>query len=503
MSRVPVSTDAAPFQTAVKIMRRTGLGKDSQNLELGSNTAANSMAPSKAGSEAGDGSQRENGVVSPTDSTTAKDKTLMTREEREAKYKETRERIFKDFEDGDNAEVSDANEGSNEVSRTSSVNEKKKTKKQRNHDDGFEARSKFNAYYPTQYPASTYDQAAPIPGTYYNAYGPQHHVTMNQPGQLGSTVSQQVYSHGYQAVPNPPAFPISMQQMPLMTGPPYSAQPPSSSAFPGYSQTPQFYQPIQQQLPMGQHSPSMSSPALNNNVQLSRPQSHLPDQQWPLNTFPYVYQRPRDQQKYYAPPMHDQTTTPPMHTIPYPFGQLPYQPNLRGGGTQHPLPGSYNRQPFNPQTRAFVPGSGSIMQVIPYGVRSNDSIARGQGSTFSNGNQSGPYGQFPESFSQVPSLPMPAVFGQNQEQKTYGSRKSSTHANNANGPPIPSSLSKWGTPAHLPPKPPPPEAPGIPEVQHSLPANVHASMNIQPLSNGQPMPSFQNGVYSMPTAGNQ
>ena len=132
------------------IMRRAGLGKDAQSVESGANTADGSMAPSKAGSETGDESQRGTGVASPTDSNLAKDKSAMTREEREAKYNETRERIF-----GPKSEIADSNEAVNEVSRTSSRNEKKK-KKHKNNDDGFEARSQFNAYYPSmQYPSTS------------------------------------------------------------------------------------------------------------------------------------------------------------------------------------------------------------------------------------------------------------------------------------------------------------------------------------------------------------
>ena len=143
------------------IMRRAGLGKDAQSVESGANTADGSMAPSKAGSETGDESQRGTGVASPTDSNLAKDKSAMTREEREAKYNETRERIF-----GPKSENADSNEAVNEVSRTSSRNEKKK-KKHKNNDDGFEARSQFNAFYhPLQYPATTYDQTTASPAYY-------------------------------------------------------------------------------------------------------------------------------------------------------------------------------------------------------------------------------------------------------------------------------------------------------------------------------------------------
>ena len=502
IARPPASTDVAPFQPTVKIMRRAGFGKDGPNTESGLNTTANSMAPSKSGSETGDDSQRGTGVVSPTDSVAAKDKASMTREEREAKYKETRERIFKGFEDNDNVENTDANGGLNEVSRANSVNEKKKTKKQRNHDDGFEARSKFNAYYPAvQYPGSTYDQAG-NPATFYHAYNAQHHVAMNQPGPLGAAIIHQPYPQpGYQTMPNPAAFPMPMQQMPLMSGPPYNAQTANSPQFSGYSQPTQYYQPTQTQMPMGQHSPAMSSPALSN-IQLARPPSQMSDQQWPQNGFPYVYQRPREQQQYYPAPMLDQAPATTMHSIPYQYGQLPYQPNVQSGRAQHPLPGSYTRQPFNPQTRAFVPGSGNMPTAMPYGGRSNEPSARGPGTAFANGNQIAPYGQHSDFYSHMNSVPTSGSSNPAQDPKSYGTRRTTSHTSGPQSP-VPNSLSKWGTPAHLPPKPPPPETPSMPEVQHSLPSNVHASMNIQPISNGQPMPSFQNGVYTMPGAGVQ
>lgn len=498
ISRLPVSTDAVPFQPAVKIMRRRGLNKDGQSVDSGPNTTANSMGPSKAGSETGDDSQQGTGVVSPTDSVAAKDKVSMTREEREAKYKETRERIFKGFEDSENIEANEVNELSNEVSRTSSVNEKKKTKKQRNHDDGFEARSKFNAYYPPmQYSVSTYDQTT-NPTAYYNSY-PPHPATMNQSGPLNATMLQQAYSQGYQPLPNPPAFPVSMQPVPLMNGHSYNGQTSTPPAYPGYNQPAQYYQPIQQQMPIGPHSSAMSSPALSNNVPPSRPQSQMSDQQWQQNGFPYGYPRPRDQQQYYPPPMHDQVATGPMHSIPYQYGQLPFQSNMPGGRAPHPLPGSYTRQPFNPQTRAFVPGSGNMNM---YNGRSNEPMARGPGPAFPNGNQSAPCGPYSDTYLQAPSVSMPAPFNQNQDPKSYGNRKSSSHTNGPQSP-VPSSLSKWGTPAHLPPKPPPPETPSMPEAQHSLPTNVHTGVNVQTMGNGQPMPSFQNGVYSLPAAGTQ
>merc|ERR1712000_148580 len=43
--------------------------------------------------------------------------------------------------------------------------------------------------------------------------------------------------------------------------------------------------------------------------------------------------------------------------IPYAFGQLPANLNPNDPKSQHPIPGSYNRNSaFNPMTQSFVPG---------------------------------------------------------------------------------------------------------------------------------------------------
>lgn len=129
-------------------MRRAGLVRDGHKADSGPNTTASSIAPSKAGSEAGDDGGRIITLVSPTESNPSKDRFTMTREEREAKYKETRDRIFKGFEDVENIDAATHNDAGPGVSRTSSANGKRKSRKQQNIDDGFEARSHFHAYYP-------------------------------------------------------------------------------------------------------------------------------------------------------------------------------------------------------------------------------------------------------------------------------------------------------------------------------------------------------------------
>lgn len=485
-------------------MRRSGVGRDSTNVDSGPNTTESSMAPSKAGSEAGDGSQRGTGVASPTDSTAAKDKATMTREEREAKYKETRERIFKGFEDADQVDVAAANEALNDVSRASSANEKKKARKQRNTDDGFEARSKFNAYYPSiQYVGATYDQIA-NQSAYFNPYASQTNPHMGQAGTLNPAMLQ-AYSHGYPVMANTPAFQMAMQSAPMSNGSSFNGQTHNATNFPMYNQQmqSQFFQSNQQPVNFSQRSPATATSSLNTIPQLSRSQHPMSDQPWPQNPYPYVYQRQGNQQQFYPPPIPDQgshvVATP---SIPYPYGQLPYQSSPQGGRAQHPLPGSYTRPSFNPQIRAFVPGNGNTSQPAPYGVRVGDSIGHTNNDSYANGNENGPQNLYSSSHSQSPLMSVPGPLSQTSDPKGYGSRKIPSQSNGPQSP-AQNSLSKWGTPANLPPKPPPPDTPNLPEAQHSLPVNINAGLNSHPLSNGQPMPNFQNGVYSMPSVGNQ
>lgn len=52
-------------------------------------------------------------------------------------------------------------------------------------------------------------------------------------------------------------------------------------------------------------------------------------------------------------------------TVPYAFGQLPANANPSDPKSQHPIPGSYNRNhAFNPKTQSFVPG-GNVLQPSP------------------------------------------------------------------------------------------------------------------------------------------
>ena len=474
----------------MKIMRRVGVDRDGQSGESGATTADGSMAPSKAGSETGDESQRGTDVASPTDSNPAKDRPAMTREEREAKYKDARERIF-----GPDSENVDSTEAVHEVSRTSSRNEKKK-KKHKNNDDGFEARSQFNAYYPSmQYPVTTYDQTSASPA-YYSPYTMQQGNMLSQPGAVGAALLQPNYQQGYNPMSIPQGFLATTSQNPAING--YDVHSANVQAV-NYSQqiSPPYYPSMQQGIGMGQSSPVISSPAVSNHSQFPRPQSQLSDQQWSQNTYSYSYPHQRDQQHYFPSPMQGPHSLAGVASVPYQYGQLPLQPNLQGGRAQHPLPGSYKSQVFNPQTRAFVPNGGSVPpQTAQHGNNSSLSARN------PNGNQYSPYARQPSPYHPGSSMSVSASYSFSPESKACGTHRSSTQSN-ATHSPVQSSLSKWGTPSHLPPKPPPPEVPNMPEVQHSLPQNNQFDVNVQPLNGGQQMPSFQNGVYSMPVVGSQ
>ena len=478
--RRKLSSEEAPnMPPSMKIMRREGTGiAEAQPIESGENTHASSMVPSKAGSDAGVDSQKVSDVASPVGSTIAKDKAIKTREEKEAKYKEARDRIFADWKENDDGETNASNEASARASRASSVNGRKKKKSQKTDDDGFQARSAYNVYYPTRQ-APGYDQVGNFVGYSSNPYMPQNGVQTFQPG-FGQTMGQP-----FHLMQQSQFFPGQIQPQSSMIG--NGGMLPQSSAPQQYMNYPMTQQPM-----LSQFYPQMHQPQNHMSLQPSmvpsqspftpqmppRPVSQMSDQSWgqgsmPQSPFP-VYNGP-------SHPFQTQTsqgmqqgpvTNPNNLAAPYPYGQLPQQVQSPGRRNVHPVPGSYNRQTFNAQSRVFVPGeSGFISSGNEQGVR-NISYAAGQtqdaassGMGFSYPMPSMPQAQFPPSISgSSPTSP----------------RKVSNQSAQAHSP-APSTISKWGTPSTLPPKPPPP-------VNQHMPNS---------------MPTFQNGTYSKPASAPQ
>ena len=474
----------------MKIMRRNGVGADGQNVRSGANTTTSSLGPSKASSETGDDGQRVSGVASPTDSISTKDKASMTREEREAMYKEARDRIFKDFEDSENTEAQPGAE-TNETSRTSSTNGKKKPKK-KNNDDGFEARSLYNAYYPAMpYAGPSYNPMA-NPMIYPNPFMQQAN------GQMQYQVHQQPYNQGYPPVQPVHNYPMHLPPVPITYAPDsYSPNLGQQSFVPyGPQASQQYYQPIQQQNQMLSQAPGMPSPSLGFSNQSSRPQSQISDEQWsqPPTNYPQTYQNFQGQPPVYPVQgqPHPQAPTTPTNiaATPYPYGQLPYHSNVPGGRSPHPLPGSFNRQTFNPDTRAFVPGSHfTALQPSNQTSRQGDQPSR-MGYLHPPNQQPGTgnpaYGQPPMNNFHISAMTTPGNFGQPRISTPHAVRKVSNNTTTSQ-PPGQSSLAKWGTPATLPAKPPPSEA----SSRQSSGTHRVAS----------DVPTFQNGTYSKPSSG--
>jgi hypothetical protein len=359
------------------------------------------------------------------------------------------------------------------------------SKQRATNDDGFEARSQFNVYYPpTQYPIP------PFVGT--TAYGSFPIPSIGAGGQIGVMPfvggQQQYLPNLSQAMPpnGMPQFPPQQQQfypgggrgqgfdqMSQMTYP----QPVQLSRSPQSLQQPSTL-PQQQMAVVNQSItntflPNNRQPALQNGKQWTHTPQPPYQNQFQSQGFPQPPQSPPMDRRNYSSPgnMPSQTQ--------YPFGQLPNKPFVPGSSYmrqqqqqqqqqqhQHPVPGSYNRQPFNPKTQAFIPGSSFPMS-----------------QTNSNGTQ--PYppavpGQFgnspniPSGFPRQGPSPIPTNYGPQSlptcnlnPNGAYSGAIGSQGLGPQGPPPVQSSnvnhiprqtqgsISKWGSPS-LPKKPPPP-----------------------------------------------
>ncbi|OAA60722.1 Single-stranded nucleic acid binding R3H [Cordyceps fumosorosea ARSEF 2679] len=280
-----------------KIMRR---GQDGDS-------AAASASPSKPASEAGSDAK---------DKQPANQK--LSREQREENYKITRLRIFgPEDKDKENTAENDADTG---MSRTSSASANRsnlgkrgKQAKQRRDSDGFDSRNQYHAYW----------------GPQQQTWVPQSQAQYGPPG-----VQYNAGPSNYQA---PPSY---VQQGPMYG--PVPAMPPN----PGY---PTY--------PAGQYHSSGS------------PVVYAQQPQMVTNTPPLGWQQPYTASGPYPPqgppppgppqaPNQSPVPNPGPGGIPYAFGQLPANANPHDPKSQHPIPGSYNRNhSFNPKTQSFNPGA--------------------------------------------------------------------------------------------------------------------------------------------------
>jgi len=206
---------------------------------------------------------------------------------------------------------------------------------------------------------------------------------------------------------------------------------------------------------MSQHSSNKSSPSTSHFVQPVSQQYQAQSQQWLSSPYQSAYQQAPMQRS--PPPVHWPNFPQPSvasASVPYQYGELPdqqYNPGILTSTNQHPIPGSFNRSTFNPQTRSFVPGGGLPAR------HASKSRALGLG---------GPTGAAADVYTGAHVLP-------SATQPSYIHRiSSSSPAKNIPSPPASNQDSiqkKWGTPDHLPKKPPPSEVPSAFNIGNTPP----------------------------------
>ncbi|RMZ90441.1 hypothetical protein DV736_g2338, partial [Chaetothyriales sp. CBS 134916] len=361
---IPTGSSQSLGLTAYKIMRRAGLPRQ---FSAANSTAASSSAASKATSEAG---HSEEGPTSPTEAgTPSRDRSKMTREEREAQYKAARERIFGNMDELAIGENNSTGENSASMSRSSSSSGKKKTRKQRTpKDDSFDSRSAFVPGYgglhvqqTTAYqPHGHSDVAAPhqfeaLP----QAYGPQINYS-STPTQAYPGLEHQMQfppagacdhgqnagcasPDGWSAMQSPPAGATFFNYPPHTSG--YGPTMPSSMMH-------QISQPFSQQA----SGTTQQVPGWNNNNH-ANPMYQNGFQQ------PFSQQGPNVNWQTYHLAFSQQLMQAPGGVMQAPFGpntRTPFMPQYVQPG-QHNVDSTYARQSslFNPQTKTFVPSSGA------------------------------------------------------------------------------------------------------------------------------------------------
>jgi hypothetical protein len=440
---------------ARKILRRDD-GKS------GTNTGSNSRNPSKTTSEV-DGSDGSN-----DGNDKEKDKSLMTREERQAHYAQTRARIFGDSEfvakeSGDGTESSE--EKDKEASRSNSAAGKKGKKKMRNYDDDeFHSRSLFNAYYSG---GSGFNSENVV---YYSGMSGVAPSSGPYSSMTSGPTPPQAYSTGYPAML--PPTPQSQYGWPIQ---PY--QPSNGGMYPNGPM--QNGQDLSADFQRGMSSfqnagmPSQVTPTMSHvsHVPIAAYQGpYMQPQPMPMSSGWVPAPPPQQQssypvgQSYNGPPGPGNRPMSAPHQGPmpnaYPYGQFPTDSmNGHPNAYQHPIPGSYNRPQFNPQSQAFVPGGRNPpMYQMNYNYQQQTFQGSGQYNVTNNYNnimlRPATYGY------QAPPTSPPSG-----STPSFGSPQSMPGVNPSHrNPPLPNdaalsnSIAKYGTPAHLPAKPPAPVA---------------------------------------------
>jgi hypothetical protein len=450
---------------ARKIMRRDD-GKS------GNNTTANSRNASKTASEV-DGSDGSNDDKD-------KDKAALTREEREARYKEARQRIFgsAESEENDTTEANGSGEDKDkDVSRSNSAAGKKK-KKQRNYDDDdFQARSRFNVYYPQQFPVPGYSGDNVV---YYNGF-PAPASNPQYQGMNSGSSPPPTYSNPY-----PTTMPPDGQAQYGWPGQQY--QPPNSSmAYPNYGPVQNGYD-LSNDFQRGMSfqnagMPSQVTPKMGNVPMAPYQDTYQQPQHMAMapgwSQMPQQPSYPMAQGSYAPNGPGNRPMSAPQGPMPnsYAYGQFPANPyNGKPNHHQHPIPGSYNRQQFNPQSQAFIPGGRNMPYQMQPSMSQGPPSMNGYGYNYQ---MAGP-NAMPHQVSRMspPTASTPS-FGSPQSVQGNGS-VGAMHRNGSqpHDPTSSNSIAKYGTPAHLPAKPP--ATVPVPQSGPKLPSMTRVPSNMGP-----------------------
>lgn len=270
-----------------------------------------------------------------------------------------------------NADLTIDNTGDNELSRASSVSTNnmstvgkrgKSSKQRRDDSDSFDSRNQYTPYWGPQQqtwvsqqqpqaqlmapPAGPYN--GQIPTTYPAQMIPPYTTQNPQPYPPAPSMAPNASYQGY-PLPQGPQIP----QVPQVSSIILHGLPTNANGVSKYAPqpAPQRFQPGGSPMAAyGAPLPPVASP-----------------QGWQPGFNPAAYQ-------HRGPPVPTGPPGPPgppgpsgVHThngIPYAFGQLPANANPSDPKSQHPIPGSYNRNhAFNPKTQSFVPGGNTMPPV--------------------------------------------------------------------------------------------------------------------------------------------
>ncbi len=448
----------------MKIMRR-GAIEDHNSKQP---SRADSLDDAEAGArpESSTGENQSETQQSRTGSIT-KERGNLTREEREAKYKEARERIFKGFEESEADDRSNWAESTKHSSRSSSRTGKNKGggKRNRNNDDGFELRSQYAAYYQSSPQGfSAFGTTTPS----YSPFATQHSTFTGNDMTAYPSRDMQMQTMLPQQMPfqangafAPPGSLYSEGPVDAM-GQPIQAVAHASSVASTHSHTSSPL-PTPGEYGISAYQPG-SSGVLPPGVRQPSYPPQLPKGQWPPFAVQHQYLPDMSSNPAtYHPGVEHLNGSSPSMGMPavYPYGQLPNQIHQHTGfriNHQHPLPGSFNRRAFNPQTQPFVPGHRQAMgQSQPYGAQ----LPTG--------------GNFPSPFQPTASVPPTfsmSVHGPPHNVAPHIAPAHPSQAGNLRFPNIASNPSgpvnvpqpdrrtqanepaRWHHPASLPPKPP-------------------------------------------------